>query len=423
MPTASASSARLSQQEGLFEHCALEVMRGVRAAFLRLIESLPNAIHRAADLERALGISTTLAWQVHRVATSPNPLAAGAHVPGMTAVKQMLQTARSAGVPNDRLRDAASAMQAFDKLVAQHAGDRATFTTMINSLAGGESETIDLKTRRQAFRLNSQVWGVQVKTHLRCTLYHPGRSASLVDSASIRGMREIRRLRVAAPFRLSSYRVKDAHEHPMESHAIDEGVDKTSVGPELLLEYCSEPCPELENRIEEGFINTYLRDTPLGNAGVQTLYLADVVRDIEWYTPDEIPNYIRNGVLNRIPAEALVLDTLIHRNMFGVLAPSLTVLGSLDRQHPDSREYREEIETLPIRTEVHSLGTELAALYTQHVPRYPEMVESVCQRLGWDPNGFELFRCVLEYPILGSTVTMRFELPEPQDKPKQGSTV
>lgn len=40
------------------------------------------------------------------------------------------------------------------------------------------------------------------------------------------------------------------------------------------------------------------------------------------------------------------------------------------------------------------------------------MAESVLDRVGWDPAEFELFRCTLEYPLLSSTVRVRFELPQ-----------
>jgi hypothetical protein len=400
-----------SNEDGLFEVRAVEVMRGLRASFLGLIESLPGAVHRAADLERALGVGTTLAWQVHRVATTPNPLAAGADVPGMAATRQVLRAARSKGVPDQCLRSVTQAMETFESLVERHAGDRATFGTMINSLAGRSAEAIDVKMRRQAFRVSSQMWGVQGKTYLRCTLCHPGKTSSMLDIASIRGMRDIRRLRASAAFRLVGHRVRDAHKHIMAPHAVGDESPQSPPGPNLLLDFCTQPCPEMENRLEDGYVASYLRDTPLGNAGVRTLYLADVSRDIEWCVPGE-PPYLENTVASWTPAEVLVLDTLIHRDMFGPLTPQLRVFGSLHRLGElDPAKFRPE-EALPIPAEVHNLGAGVQVLPTSHVPRYAEMVESVCRRVGWDPNAFEVFRCIIEYPMLSSVVVVRFDLPE-----------
>src|SRR5690606_20560982 len=105
---------------------------------------------RAADLDKALGVSRTLGWQIHRVANTSNPLEGGLYVPGMAAVQQALRGARAAGIAEQHLRRAAQAVAAFESFVERHAGDRATFATMINSLAGRNGEAIDLKARRAA---------------------------------------------------------------------------------------------------------------------------------------------------------------------------------------------------------------------------------------------------------------------------------
>jgi hypothetical protein len=411
----STETATVALHDGnLFEVKAVEVMRSLRSAFLKLIEAVPGNIRRAADLERALGVSTTLAWQFHRIATSPDPVAIGADVPGMAATRQFLKAATAKGVTDTHITNALRAMEAFEELVHQHAGDRATFVTMINSLAGREGETIDLKTRRQAYRINSQIWGVQAKTLVGCGIYHPGRRSGVFDVISVRGAREIRRLRAGAPFRLSSQQVTDGFMHNLESQAIEPGAANASApsaGPKLVEGFCTEPHPELDNRIEGGIVHTFLKETPLGNAGAQTLYLVDVTRDVEWVMPHKPSyHYKFNAVMK--PVEALVLDALIHRDMFGKLSPTVRVFGSLDRLGERDPEQYGEQETLPVPATVHNLGHGLSALPTPHVPRYAEMFESVCQRVGWDPEQFDLYRCVVEYPLLSTMVCTRFDFPE-----------
>lgn len=397
----------------LFESEAIEIMRLLRAAFMGLVEGLSAPIHRPADLERALGISTTLAWQLHRVASAPNPMSAGPDVPGAAALQQVLRAARSRGVDESRLRAAEDAMRSFDALIQSHAGNRHVFNAMIKSLADGEARYIDIKSRRQAFNTNSQIWGVQVKAMLACAFHHPGDMSAHVDFALIRGMRNIRRLRTGAPFHLSGTRLKDAHQHLVDPRHPKDRPLPESPGLILMEDFCSQPCPELEHRLaEDGYVESYLGDTPLGNAGAQTLYLSQVMRGAEWKEPDGKPNSHTHRYMSLKPTEALVLDTLIHRDMYGPLSPEVTVRGSLNpyggaaegKYHPD--------EVLPIDVEVHNLGTGLGALPTPHVPRYAEIVKSLCRDLAWDPDGFEIFRCVYEYPVLGSELSMRFTLPE-----------
>jgi hypothetical protein len=396
-----------------FEVRAVEVLRELREAFLHLIESLPNPTHRAADLDKALGVSRTLGWQIHRVATSSTPLEAGVHVPGMSAVQQVLRNARAAGAPEQQVRDAARAMEAFESFVEQHAGDRTTFATMINSLAGQDTEAIDVRTRRQMFRAASQVWGVQLKTYLACQMILPGERSDLLDVVAIRGLRGIRRLRSGAPFRLSTQRFFDAHEHAMRSEPIGEEPARPPQGPKLLKDFCTQPTPELENRYDGRLMHTYLRETRLGNTGTLNLYFADISRNFEWQAPPgTAPNSQLWFVAIRKPMESLVLDTLIHKDMFDEIDWETRVCGSLDRlDEPDPDKFPLE-ETLPIKAELLDLGVGPASLPTPHVPRYREMVESVCRDIDQDSGNFHLYRCIIEYPLLLSVVSVKFLLPD-----------
>ncbi len=399
-------------QNHYFEEQALQVMRELREAALGLFECLPQPVHRAADLEKSLSLSRTLAWQLHRLALGANLLAAGAHVPGASAMEQALRAARKVGVPDECIKRVAHAMDRFETLVQEHAGDRATFTTMINSLAGEETDTIDLKIRRQAFRVNSQAWGLQVRTFLACGMIHPGRRSDLDEMIILRGLREVRRLRTDVPLRVSSQLVMDAASNFAQSHAVTGTGQLGEAGPKLLVDFCTTPCPGIVTRIEDGCLHTFLEDSPLGTAGQQTVYLADWTRDIEWQGDGTKPNHhIRCATITK-PIETLVLDTLIHRDMFGKLKPKATVYGSLDRL-AETNPYRfHEHETVPIEAHVKNLGYGSGAVTTPHVPRYREMVEKVCRDAGWDAGAFEVFRCIIEYPLLNTHVQVYFPLPE-----------
>jgi hypothetical protein len=41
----------------------------------------------------------------------------------------------------------------------------------------------------------------------------------------------------------------------------------------------------------------------------------------------------------------------------------------------------------------------------------PELCRYAFERLGWDAERFDVYRCRVEYPVLPSTVVMQFELP------------
>ncbi len=409
-PTTVSSPAGRADEMALFEHQAEQVMRALRESLLRVFEELPRPVQRAADLEKAIGLSRTLAWQVHRLAMSPNLLAAGAHVPGAGAFRQAMRAARAGGASAEDVARVERAFDEFERLVQQHAaGDRDTFATMINSLAGDEADTIDVKTRRQIFRGNSQAWGLQVKVSLATVIIHPGSDSSRFDMIFLRGLRDIRRLRSDVPFRVSSRVVLDSHQQATESCNLD---NNTMVGPTLLKDFCTQPCPELTMRTDNGHVHSYLPATPLGTAGQQTVYLADITRDIAWQDEGTTPNHHVNFATITKPMEMLVLDTLIHRAMFDRVEPTARVFGSLDRLAETDPTNFSEQDVLSINLDVHHLGTGVGAAATPHVPRYSEMLESVCDRIGWDASQMDVYRCMLEYPILNTMVHTHFGLPE-----------
>jgi hypothetical protein len=403
-----------------FVNAARAVMREVQESLERLVAGIPRAqISKAADLQKALDLDPKLGWRIFRIATADSALAAGTDVPSAVSMRRLFKSAAKQGVPEKTIERASEAFERFEALVAEHASDRATFSTMISNVAGGSSESIDLRARREAFRLNSQIWGVQVKTILACTLHRPGKRPQVIDSVSVRGSRDIRCLREGASLRIAGHQAKDAGEALQRVTELEESNGLSSQdfglppGTTLLTDFCTSPIPKLVHRVENaGFIATYLQDAPLGNAGKQTLYLADMTRDIAWVRPEGPPNDCHFNATIRKPAEVLVFDTLFLRGMFGELAPDVKVYASLDRPGIwDPKQLRAD-ETLPMSVDVQRVGIGLDVLPTPHVPRYAEMVESVCRRVGWDAEEFEVFRCIVEYPVLGSIVSARFELPE-----------
>ncbi len=396
----------------LFEEQAIEVVHALREAFLGLITSLPRSVKRPADLERALGLSRTLAWQIHRMATSSDALKAASQMPGIAAVRQVLEAAEAVGVPQERLVAVSSAMERFGSMAEVHAGERGAFSTMLKSVAGRDSEVIDLALRRRALRINSQCWGYQVKTFLGCGIYHPSSSPGCFDMIAVRGLHEVRRLRGGARFRFGTQRISDGSEAPLGDHA-NGALLNPPAGPKLLTEYCTKPCPELVTEVEGEFVNTFLRDAPLGNAGLQSIYVSDVTRGRTAQAGPGQPKGLLNFAAILKPIEVLLLDVLIHRDLFGPLEPTVHVYGLLDRvpaiNVPGS--YRAEDE-VPVPAEVFKLGVGPAVLSTPHVPRYRQMIEDVCRDAGWNIGEFDVYRSTVECPMLNTGVCVRFDLPD-----------
>ena len=399
-----------------FEQNAAVALRRLRSALSVLIGAIPGVgeLRKAADLQRALGIGNTLAWQVYRLAHATDPLTEASSVPGTAGLKRLFKAAGEHGVPAEHIADSAAASAEFDELVKVHAGDRAAFDSMISGLSDEGSQLADAQQKRAAFRANSHLWGVQAKTQLGCFMYQPAADHSaLIDAAGIRGLLQLRRLRRDVSWVITSTRASD-----------DDGVNRRNVGIEpldptvdappgfaLLQEFCSRPLPGLRTiHHESGVISVELAGTTVGNKSAVTCLLGSSFRSFCPRYRDEHNQAVISQAKVQTPCEVLILDVLVHEELFRSASPDVLVYGdhrAVD-PHPEAR----KCDLLPLRESVVYMGKGPSILQTLEVPRYPEMAQYAFDRLGWDGEKFDVYRCRVEYPVMPSSVVVRFDLPE-----------
>jgi hypothetical protein len=375
-----------------FEEQATTILRRLRAAIAAVIDALPGAvaIERAADLQRALDIRSTLAWQVYRLAYAAGSLPEGSTIPGTGAMNRFFNAAVARGAPETVVEAARKAVREFKGVVQAHAGDRSAFDSMISSLGGQASAAVDLQHRRAAYKANSHIWGVRAKAQLACFVFQPSRDAQdRLDLLGIRGLVNLRRLRRDVSWVIARVRLFDAEiQKPQRldpGTAIDAIEDDDSAGVPLLRRFCSQPLPKFK-RVPAGndFVNIELEPTGIGNKSAITGLIGDVYRALYQRYRDAIRSihYMRSQV--RTPVEVLVHDVLIYDGLFGGRMPEMRVYG--DHRGVDPAAPDREIDLLRLAETVTHLGRGADVLATPDVPRYAEMVRYALGRAGWDPR-------------------------------------
>lgn len=402
-----------------FEGEAAGVMQRLRETMSAVIESIPASgtgeIRRAADLQRALGIRNSLAWQVYRLAHAPDPLIEASSVPGRAAMKSFLEAASSRGVERRQVQAASAAMKEFHELVETHAGDRRTFDSMVSGLTAAGSQQVDFTSKRAAFRANSHIWGVQAKTRLACYLYHPAADApDRIDAAGIRGLHRLRRLRRNAPWVVSRFGASD-NDGVTRRTVVCEPLDpmgKAGHGVALLRDFCSRPLPTFRTvSAALGVTSVEIEGESVGNMSAVTCFIGDVARAVLGRYQDENNRYQASQALIRTPCETLIQDVLVYDGTFGEISPQVMVYG--DHRSGDAVSGDRACDLLALRETVDYLGRGPSVLRTPALPRYPEMVQYALDRLGWDGRRFDVYRCRVEYPVMPSSVVVRFDLPKP----------
>ncbi len=408
-------------QAQTFERQATAVLHRLRASLSVLIGAVPSVgeLRKAADLQRALGIGSTLAWQVYKLAHARDPLAEASSVPRAGGMKRLFEAAARRGVPAEHIEASAAAIQEFDELVKVHAGDRAAFDSMVSGLTDEGSQLADAQQKRAAFRANSYLWGVQARTQLKCSILSPSSSSSTsMDLLQLQGYVSLRRFRRAIPLLISGIGLMDDDEHkhnilPPYRREPLVGDGAAAQGALLLTEFCSQPPPEIRTRRSEaGDVQTELVACGVGNESAVTYMFGDVVRSLPGPYSDDTRPGLAGHAWVRVPAEVLIHDVLIHEEAFGVLTPKTSVYGDHNRSPGASAFDLSEANLLGVKESAVYMGKGPSVLQTLDVPRYPEMAQYAFDRLGWDGEKFDVYRCRVAYPVMPSSVVVRFELPE-----------
>jgi hypothetical protein len=376
-----------------FEDGAVEVLSALRKTLGRAVNAIPGA-PRAADLRRVLGLDAALAWQIFSIGNAEDVIAVGRLVPKAKAMERFIRAARDAHVDEQIMADVEKSYLEFDVWVREHAETRETFAAILSALRPPETAPWT-KLRRTAFRANCGVWGVSVQTSVHCAVFHE-RPTGELDSLSLRAQIGVRGYRAGVGVSMSAMlRTWGGSEPPPETPSANVMID----GAELLPEVCSKPLPSFERRtLPDGSTRDYLVIEGLGRESEATVW---------WRSFNgNFPGGSRkppHGCSCRCsdPTETLLIDLLLPKGWSDPKTLGLRILG------PDSKFVPQRRPTdLPFEGNASHLGTRLQSMYTPAAPEYAALVEKEIAARGWQQTVFDIYRCVVRYPILHSFTLM-----------------
>jgi hypothetical protein len=397
---------------GAFDADVARVVLQLRSAFTGVFAALPRPIRGGTDLQRELGLPSTLSWQLHGFVNSTDPIAAANQIPGRQATRRALAAAEAKGVSRAALDRAAAAFDEFEACVERHAGDRASFASMVSSMVAGESSSVDLDARREAFRATSHIYGLQAGVSVNAYILHPGDTPGWYDFVFLNGSVG---LRVMRPFdKLFIGRHGHEPDHPRPDQATSQPIVPPRPefdGAPVLEEFSTRPLPAFKSEIAtKTHREIYISGPPVGRTGELTYFVAE-----RWPAAAPRDEKLEFNATLLHPTAALLHDVL--------LAPSVTDrtpsprTGVFGGALNELRRKLRETDRLNIQAQSNFAGVGVESLQTPLVPRYVEMLRFVCQKLGWDADAFDTYRCQVEYPVLHSLLDVSFP---PAGKPIAG---
>jgi hypothetical protein len=145
----------------------------------------------------------------------------------------------------------------------------------------------------------------------------------------------------------------------------------------------------------------------IGNNSASTYLSGEVWRNVSYTKTDDATLLIARASV-RTPAQVMFHDIMVHRDLPVLPTPEVMQFGDL--RTGDDTLIHSESERLPMFDSITPLGRGVDGIFATEVPRYSELASYAHQSVGWDPNEFDVYRCRVEYPVLPSTVTIRFRV-------------
>jgi hypothetical protein len=397
-----------------FQTEAREAVVALQQAMSAVVDAIAGGSdRRLTDIAAALGIDTKLAWKITRILELHDPYAAGLYMPGASGIRILSRAATEKGVDAGTVRGLEEASRGFEQLQRTHAGDRRTLDMLLSGLAEEEQDRHDLQQRKDAFHANASLWGVSAGMRLmafvvRGSRAHPDR----LEVAHIAGLFGISRTRPNVPWRVAQLRAEDEAgdvSRPAARRPVDPGVP-AGVGPPVLRAFTSLNAPELVPlRTPDGRTEYRLGEGPIGRRSSFDLVLAEYLADAGPVYRTEQDDQISVTSRNRTPAERLVLDLIVERDLYGPLSPTPTLVSELWGERPPTDP--DDPERLPLHEKVGFAGRGLSAFHHRHVPRHRELMAHVFHAQGWEAERFDTYRIEMQYPPAPTALRLVHPLP------------
>lgn len=396
-----------------FEQDCRTALDGLRATLIELYASVGADPLKPQDASRRFGVNKTLTWNIAKVIEGTDPIPTLQNVPGTSAIGQLLRAMEKAGADTGAVDRVRAAADDLDRAAKIHFGDRATLDLIIDGARPDSADHLD-RSRKLAFRGNSGLWGVQAKTRLMTVFLAPNPDdPDRLDMAIVRGFIGLRRLRseVRWPiFHLRGWGGEDQRMQATQWEPLEDGPADRPASPLLRRFGNVDPSDIEEVRTEQG-LNYLLAPGPIGNTAAVDCFVGDCARSVAARHATEQDTTGEFGATISAPTERLIFDIVAHQSCAFALSPEVRSYGGLFMSPVEDSEPA-DLLPIPIPQSPMPLPGSPPTLTTPHVPDYAELAGFVHGSMGWTPSEFRGCRLEVTHPPMGSSILLRFQLPE-----------
>lgn len=377
-----------------------ELQRALTAA-LRAMPEMPS---RPNQLVKAFGVNRDTAGRVLSMVTATDPLEVLFVAPGPGPLRRVIRAASDHGVPDALLEAARMAVVSFDRLIESSTGTRSGLDTIIGSCLPSVGERLDLSARYSIFRGHVQLHGLLAESWIQSVLIHPSDlDESRHDVVFVHGLIGLQRFRPGASVHTSTRKL----ERPGEDASPG---SKAEVPAFDLEQFCANP-PAIAEQHRVGRVMRTAFTPP----GIGPRAKCDAL-SVEIYRCG-FGRFARPGpdarkavaAMTETPSAALLSDVYFHDDAFERAQPELLVYNMGAEGQAQIHDPERDSDLVRCADHVQSLGRTPSGRTSADFDGYSDLLDHVCDRLGWDASAFRGFRSRIQYPVLGWQYTLAFE--------------
>ena len=397
-----------------FQDDTAAVVAEIRDLFAQVIETKCGPGTGLNELCDGFGIHRKLAWQLTKVAYGDDPFHAARYMPSPKGIETWVRSAAENGINAGLLGRVREASARFEHLVETHAGTRTAMDMLLESCVSTPSEEIDAPWRQRAFEGNAYIWGAQVRSMVAFSIIAPSPDKrGWFDIAQVRSLIGLRRTRPDTRWLIGQAAVMHDGATPKspERTPLDEQTAKQTGGVPVIAEFSTDPLPRFERRrTDMEIVNDELLPGEIGHSGELTITTGEIVRNLgpAFATPNDKRAHFGTGI--RTPAEVVIYDHFVHRDVFPGVERELCVFSELATPITF-----DEQDRLRVPERVQDLGPGLLRVHTPDAPGYAGLLRFAFSRCAWNADEFTLYRVRMAYPPLTTSLMIRHALPEPPD--------
>lgn len=304
------------------------------------------------------------------------------------------------------------AVATFEAFLEDELGGRHALDAMASAWLPEARERFESASRQMAYRASANLRGMECQTIVNSSLLHPGSDPDRYDSAQFSGFLGLQRLRPTVPLKLATFQHRDdTAGHPtltIDGRPIPGDGSQEELIPQFST--CGRSAFRVLTTGSSSFYQLVDQSLGIGTASDMIFGRFTQAHFRRWGRgPGDIAATMESV---EVPARRLVLDVLMHRDIWPGMEPELMIYDTGTRGTALPYHADRDTDRMDMLDSIRYLGDGIERCGVAAVPRYREMLQWACRHRGWDPGAFRVYRCDCRYPVVGLQYTVAFRLVE-----------